>query len=224
MTSDVELQHHHLKLAVEAAQRGDVRSFVLELAASHALDGVLTSLHRQWPRVEVSAVEAIVAEAADALYEKIAVDHGVVGNASAYLWGTARNIVCKRYEAGVLDTVPLTEGLGLSVPAPDESDDRDVDALRDEALRRARALLPGLGQETVQRVMAYIFEGVEKGDMFLDNAAIGAALGLTTLTVRRSMSRGFQRLKEAAQREGIDMAGVLEVSTSEQDDEEAGDE
>jgi hypothetical protein len=63
----------------------------------------------------------------------------------------------------------------------------------------------------VQKVMEFIFDGVEKGESFLDNATIAAALGMTPTTVRRAKSRGFQRLKEAAQHDGIDMGGVLEA-------------
>ena len=216
--------HEHLKLAVHAATRGDAKAFFLAVAASHALDGITRGLQKAWPNVEFGAIEAIVAESAEALYAKVAVDRGVVGSAGAYLWGTARNKLCKRYQAGVLDTVPLVDGIdGLIAHAPDEPDEEDEDALRAEALRRARALLSRLGGETIVQVMTFIFDAIERGDDFIDNATIASAIGKTPQTVRRSKSRGFQRLADSARQDGFDISAVLEANTQDEDEDEGDD-
>lgn len=217
-------QQEHLKLALEAAHRGDTRTFFLELAVSHVLDGIVRGLQKNWPRVEYGAIEAIVAEAVDVLYTRVAVDRGVVGSPEAYLWGTSKNLLHKRHQAGVLDTVPLREAIhSVVVSSPDEDEERDEDAVRSEALRRARGLLPRLGGEVISRVMAFIFDGIDRGDAFIDNETIAAALGMTTMAVRRSKSRGFQRLAAAAKTEGFDVTDVLAANTVDHEDD-TGDE
>jgi DNA-directed RNA polymerase specialized sigma24 family protein len=214
----------HLALAVQAAERQDVRGFFLEVAASHGLDGIVRGLCAAWPLVEVGAVEAIVAEAVETLYEKVAVDRAVIDSAGGFLWGTAKNKIRERHRAGVLDTIPLVEGTeGLTVESPGGDEERDPDELRAEALRRARALLPRLGGEVLTRVMGFIFDAIEHGEPMIPNEMIAGALGLTRETVRRSKSRGFQRLASLARLEGFDLTGI-EVDPGNDNGDDAGDE
>jgi DNA-directed RNA polymerase specialized sigma24 family protein len=211
--------HRHLTLAVQAARRQDERTFFLEIAASHALDGIVRGLHSAWPLVEEGAIEALVAEAVGILYVKVGVEGAVIGSAGAFLWGTAKNKLQERYRAGVLDTVPFVEGTeGLTTEPKDDDPYLDPDALRAEALRHARAILPRLGGEVLVRVMGFIFDAIERGDELIESETIAAALGITRETVRRSKSRGFQRLAAAARQEGLD---VSTLEGNEQDDENA---
>jgi DNA-directed RNA polymerase specialized sigma24 family protein len=215
----------HLGHALQAANEQDERTFVLEIAASHALDGIVRGLQAKWPRVEPGAIEAIVAEAVDTLYTKVAVERAVIGSAGAFLWGTARNKLHERHRAGVLDTVPFAEGTaGLTVDPQDAEPEPDPDVLRAEALRLARALLPRLGGEVIIRVMTFIFDAIERGEAMLPNETIAAALGMTTDAVKRSKSRGWRRLEATARRDGLDIRILDDANADDADDEAGGDE
>lgn len=221
MEPDTKEAQQHLAAAVEAARRHDAKGFVLGIAESHALDGITRGLISRWPGVEPGLVEAVVAEAVDALYIKVAEDGGVVTSPGGYLWGAAQNILRKRYHAGTVETIPFVHGKHAPTYDPREelSEDRNDEALHRTAIQKARSLLPRLGGEIVIKVMTFILDALEQGDVYIDNAMIAEALGLTLPTVRRSKWRGFQRLHREARKEGIDVPETLEITddTNDQD-------
>lgn len=212
-----------LNRAVEAGMSGDVRMYLEELAGAPVFDGIVNGLRRRWPDAEDVVLHDAVADATDALYKRLS--EGVrVLNPGAFLWGAARNQLLK-WQKGRADArgheVPLDE----DYPAPrtaggDPPDDDPSPERRKEALRIARGLLPRLGQQNVQRVMGFIFDGIEADELYLDNATIADALGLTTETVRRAKERGWKRLEREARKAGIALPESVSVAYEQSGDEE----
>ncbi len=103
---------------------------------------------------------------------------------------------------------PLVEDPADSGQEPDvrrkEFDDEAAHEARvREALALARSLLPRLGNTTVERVMSYYFDAVERGDDHVDDEEIANAFGFTRAQVRMARSRGFVRLERAARELGL---------------------
>ncbi len=221
-----EVAKEALNRAVDAGIAGDVRKYLEELAVGPTLDGVVNGLRRRWPDADEAVVHDAVADASDALYTRLS--EGVrVLNPGAFLWGAAKNQLLKwqkeRQDARERQ-VPLTE----ECPAPraiqdDPSGDDPSPERRREALRVARGLLPRLGQQNVQRVMGFIFDGIEADELYLDNATIADALGLSIETVRRVKNRGWERLEREARKAGIPLpeavAAAYELTGSEEPEE-----
>lgn len=196
-------QREHLARAVRAASERNAGAFLREVAASFLADGVIDRLARQWSREDRAVLHDAVADALDALYARVA-DGGLVRDPAGFVWGTAEKILKKRWRDR-----PREEPLSDLEPDPraafdeDALPERDRDLLRAEALRVARSFLPKLGMDVVPRVMSFIFDCIEAGDIYVTNETIANALGLTTATVRRSKNRGFDRLAELGRKAGI---------------------
>lgn len=77
------------------------------------------------------------------------------------------------------------------------------DFQRQWALEKAHALLPRLGGENIQRVMAVVLEAIENGVEDLSYRDIGDTLGLKPDTVKTQVFRGFERLGRLAREEGL---------------------
>lgn len=216
----------HLSAAVEAARRHDARTFVLEIARSHALDGITRGLIVGWPGLELGVIEAAVADAADALYNKVSEQGVVVTSSGGYLWGAAQNILRKHRRDGAIETVPFVEGEHDPTYEPPDSPPEDLDdeERRRTAIQHARTLLSRLGGEVVIKVMTFILDCLEQGDVYIDNSMIADTLGLTLITVRRSKSRGFQRLAREARKEGFAVPEKFDSADEDDDLEEAKDE
>lgn len=212
-----------LAAAITAATGHDPGTYLLELVKSGMLERLTRGMEAEWPHAEPGLIESVVSEAADALYDTVANRGKQVSEPGGYLWGTARNILRSRHDAGLVDLQPYASDTH-DRSQPDDEDSPDRELLRAEALRHARALLPRLGQENVIRVMTYIFDCVEHGDIFVSNADIADALGLTPLAVRRTKSRGFQRLRREALKDGIELPDLTESIDAESDNVLAEDE
>jgi DNA-directed RNA polymerase specialized sigma24 family protein len=197
-TTDTNVAKKHLAAMLDAAARGDVQSFLLELAASRLLDAVTHRLSRTWPKALPGSIEIAVTSAAEALYERAST--GAVVSPAGYVWGAARNRLLKEHRAGLVDTASLDADTDELRGTIFEEEERSSDeGSREEAIAFARSVLPELGEGPVRDVMAFILDCVEAGELYIDNLTIAAALGLSPMTVRRSKSRGFQRLARAAQ-------------------------
>jgi hypothetical protein len=202
-----EDQKNHLREAVAAAARHDARDYITELAASHVLDGLARSLGFHWPGLDQTTLEEVVSEAADALYAKVT-EGGIVREPAGFLWGTASNLLKVRRRQGRLDTKQFDDESIEHNAAGDiqEQPERDRAAMLAVALRFARVALPRLGQENIIRVMAYILDCVEAGELYVDNQHIGDALGLTAEAVAKLKHRGFKRLEREARKHGVRLA------------------
>lgn len=215
MAGDIDSATELLRIAVEAAARRDERDYLVHLLGSHVLDGIIRDLERRWPGVDGSMVEAMVAEAADALYSKLA-GGSLVRSPAGFLWRTANNkLVDYHHAEGV-----VRESFELEQNQSEDSmtDEPDREVMRAEAIRFARSVLPSLGQTTVVQVMSFIIDCIEQGELYIDNKFIGDAIGLTPETVRKAKYRGFERLEREARRRGV----VLDSQVAEmvQDDDE----
>jgi DNA-directed RNA polymerase specialized sigma24 family protein len=207
-----------LREAVECARKRDSRGYVINLAGSHALDGITRTLEAKWPQVDGSIVEAAVAEAADALYDALASGRTIAVPAG-FLWRTAHNKLLKRHAAGLSVSEPFDESIGEHNRVDNAvTDGPDRETMRGEAIRLARSLLPTLGQTTVLQVMSVIIDCLERGESYVDNAFIADTLGLTKETVRKAKHRGFQRLEREARQRGITLDDDL--ANGSQDDDE----
>ena len=192
-------QEECLQRAVKAATKRDAAAYFKELAASAVLDGVTNALRRRWPKAGDDIIYHATAAAADNLYEHV-VDGGPVRSPGGFLWGAAKNEMLEWYHRAQRE-VPLPE-LPEEQVESDETTRPDEGRLRAEALRLARQYLPKLGEINTQRIMAFIFDGIESGSVDLSNATVAEALELSAQTVRRCKSRGFQRLRREAEKTG----------------------
>lgn len=194
--------------ARDAAKRGDPRAMLTALYQAKALDGLHRAFEQRWEgQLPPSEISDAIAKAVDGAYTKL-LGGGPINNLPAWLWKATENALTdcwredhKNRQESVLEEIRDPRG-------SEEMDeaalaDQRRDALRDEALRRARGLLPKLGQSNVTRVMEYILAAVEIGAVDIPASEIGAALELNTDTIYVLRQRGFQRLARLAHAEGL---------------------
>lgn len=207
-STDSQTQRQAIEQAVAAARDGDARGMLAAMHASGVLDGLVRRFCVRWPRLGRDEIDFIVAEAVDVLFEKVRSGDRVL-NPIGFLWkvcdrsATDRRQMRQRErlaEAGVLDG-RSEHGRGNGIVAKDP--DADWDERRRRAIQLARSLLPRLGQQNLQDVMAYVIGAVEAGRDDVPSAEIAESLGLTPGTVRTSLSRGFDRLKRIARDEHL---------------------
>jgi DNA-directed RNA polymerase specialized sigma24 family protein len=214
---DTDLLKRHLAAAANAAAAGDQKTYIIELAASHVLDGIARRLARAWPVAEPGFVEVVVAEAAEAFFTKAA--GGGIRSAAGFIYKTGWNRLSNLHRDGALRAVPLDKAEDIAVD-PDQDDEFDRERLRTRAVQLARQLIGSLGGTTIISVMTYIIDAADAGETDIDNKTIADALGLELQTVRRSKSRGFQRLAKAARKHGIEVPNELLPADEDDQDEE----
>ena len=153
------------------------------------LDGIARYIAAHWSDFDFEDATLFVAAAVDRLYAKIrAGEH--VRNVSAFLFKVALNKASDAYEekkhhVSVEDAGELPDRAqpgGPAAPLPRAQ-------LVAKALELARSFLPELGQENIQRVMAFDLEAVQKGVEDLPAKEVADALALTESTVRQCRSR-----------------------------------
>jgi DNA-directed RNA polymerase specialized sigma24 family protein len=203
--SDRKLREWEALLAAarEAAKRRDAKGMVAALYESKALDGLRRVFQDRWGgRASPSDVDDAVAKAVDGAYAKLA-GGGTVTNLSSWLWKSTENALIDRWHE---DLKHRHDG-DLSKTADPRAEEPDAGkaryALRAEALRQARSLLPKLGQENVVRVMDYILTAIEEGIPDVPAQQIADALDLNVDTVYVLKQRGFQRLTRLARDQGL---------------------
>lgn len=218
MAGDIDSATELLKIAVEAAARRDERDYVVHLLASHVLDGITRNLERSWPRIDASMVEAVVAGAADVLYHRLA--GGIlVRSPAGFLWRTANNKLVNHHHAEAVVREAFEEPVDDHAQSEGSMTDKpDREAMRAEAIRFARSVLPSLGQTIVVQVMSFIIDCIEQGELYIDNKFIADSLGLTPEAVRKAKHRGFMRLEREARRRGMEI--VSQVAEAVQTDYE----
>jgi DNA-directed RNA polymerase specialized sigma24 family protein len=214
----------HLAAAMIAAAGHDPGRYFLELVESGVLERLTRGMEAEWPHAEPGLIEAVVSDATDAVYDAVANRGKQVNEPGGYLWGTTRNIMRTRHDVGLVGVLEYDPGNHDHGRPDDDDDGPDRELLRAEALRHARALLPRLGQENVIKVMTYVFDCVAKGDIFVSNPDIAAALDLKLTAVKRAKWRGFMRLRREALKEGIELPDLSESIENESDDVLAEDE
>jgi DNA-directed RNA polymerase specialized sigma24 family protein len=186
--------------ARQAAQDRDAARALELLAESGFLDGLVRRVQGAYPDFEG---EEIVATGVGRLYVRIA-DTGKrpLQTADAYLlkavFGLAKDEADRRRD----EREAALEHDQLAHRHEGDAPSREV--LRNEAVRVARPLLPRLGQENVQAVMAVVLDAVEEGE-FVSPSEIGELLDLAPNTVSKTIERGIRRLGRVAQEAGVEM-------------------
>jgi RNA polymerase sigma factor (sigma-70 family) len=218
-------QQRLLLRAKEAASAKDLKAMVEALYASGVLDGLVRRLGEKWSSaLDAEDVDFAIAQATDVLY--LAVTQGTrFTDLVAFLWKVADRRLCDRVRQRRRERPRDPADMERVVAADDstEDDGADRERKRAQALAVARSVLPRLGQEHVQSVMAYVFDAVEAGREDVPNAEIAEALGLSNQTVRTSLSRGFKRLSRIALENGLAESGLDAESLSQVVDQGAED-
>jgi DNA-directed RNA polymerase specialized sigma24 family protein len=207
-----EVQRAVIERAVAAAAAGNSVEYFMAIAASHVPDGLIARLRRRWPGMDEDTIYGAVTTAVDSLFAKLS-GGGVVSSPLAYLWKAGFNQLNKTRDRREQEVEYDDDNENHVQAEVDASDRRD--RLRAEALRFARSLLPRLGEQNLQRVMGFIFECVEQREFHVDNETISKATGLSVPSVRRLKSRGFQRLRREAEREGIELGEQFDADEEE---------
>ena len=206
-------QKEALRLAAGAAKNGKPVEMIEELFKSYVLDGLIRGLLYRWSSFTYQDAEDIMAQSVNVLYDTVQKGKPV-GAITPFLkkvsFRKAFDLHAKRARTQSLppgspeletpyhDPVPKDPGLSL-----DGTEEPKHEEKVRQSIKKARELLPRLGQENVRLVMSFIFDAVEAGQQNITNEEIEKALGLSSDTVRASKSRGFCRLKRIAQAESL---------------------
>jgi DNA-directed RNA polymerase specialized sigma24 family protein len=192
------------KTAQEAASQGDpIRLFAI-LCQEHALDGLVRRLQSHFSSIPSAEIEEIIADSIDELYYKVR-GGGVITNAIGFLWKTgyfkAQEYIREKakFEKKTIDD--LDEQTELADEPEIDLEEREK--RRIEAIKTARSLLPRLKSQNIQDVLGFVIDAVEKGIDDLSNHVIADALGLSVITVKNCLYRGFNRLSRIAQEENV---------------------
>jgi DNA-directed RNA polymerase specialized sigma24 family protein len=202
-----------LQGAARALESGNPKGMLECLYSSYFLDGLARGIRRRWPSLSADDSEFVIAQAVDALYTSVAKGKKVLSLA-AFLWKVADRKANDFHERRLREKTVEPQELQeladktLSVPALCDGFDQsepelDHDRRRAEAIRIARGLVPRLGQQNIQSVFSYVLDALQAGEVDVSNQEIATALGISTETVRTSLSRGFARLTRIAREEGL---------------------
>lgn len=207
--------------AVDAARRGDANGMIHALYDCHLLDGVYRVLRNEWFRaVSASDVADCIADAVGKVFEQL-YRGARVRHLYSYILKTAENRLYDLVEKRVVlsdedaELVPADED-GETLLERAEREQRRAE-MRAEALRRARELLPQLGQENIRRVMEAILDAVQNEVPEISDQEIAEITGLKRDTVRQLRNRGLKRLRRLATESGIEI--VSDSLPSEANDE-----
>jgi len=218
-----EKQQDALQRAKESAAAHNPKEMLTALYESGFLDGLPRGLKRRWDKLPAYEIDFIIGQAVDILYKNVSSGEAIL-NLPAYLYRVAHNLACDRYrqlqEQGAYEIGKEESEEGDEEPKEVTqqpwdylADDSVWEERRLQAISAARSLLPKLGQQNIQKVMALIFDGVESGIQDLTNEKISETLGLSLDTVKTSKSRGFRRLARVAREEGLvkDEAEIINI-------------
>jgi RNA polymerase sigma factor (sigma-70 family) len=190
--------------AEAAAKVGDAEKMVEALFLGGSFDAIVRTLQRRYERLSPDDVFDCVAEAVAEAYEALS-SGKAINNFSGYLFKSASNKAYDRVEdlKNLSDENPDRFG----ATGGDEGQQRHAirAELRAQALERARALLPQIGQTNIQRVMEVLLDAVEHEVVDLPPERVAEAVGITPETARRLINRGLQRLRRLAEEAGFNL-------------------
>lgn len=221
-----EQQQELLAKAKEAAISGDAGTMLGALYQSGVLDGLTRQIASKWRSLSLDEIGDIVAEAVDIIYVAIRSGKKVL-NLVAYLWKTSDHKACDYYRirqnqrfltSDDLERIP-DQSSELEDDFDSSTQEVDWEEKRSRVIALVRSLLPRLGQQNIENVMAYILDALEADCVDISNKEIAEALGLSSDTVRQSKHRGFQRLERIVREEGL-AAQVKDVANLKRDYEE----
>jgi RNA polymerase sigma factor (sigma-70 family) len=196
-----------LREAEDAGRKGDAAGMVRALFASNIMDWAVWKVaHDFHGKLGADDARDCVAEAVASCYSAL-VGGKQITTVVGYILKAARHLAVDL--AATTDEHVYTDPdsvADMNDPEQDAAREEVRSALRKEALQRARALLPQLGQDNIQMVMEVIFDAIENDIVDLTDEAISAITGLVPDTVRRLKNRGFERLRRLAAERGYNIA------------------
>lgn len=191
-------QKEAFEKAKAAAVKKEVGTFLRCIHESRFLDGAKRTLEGEW-NFDSEVTHEILSTSVDKFYEVITEGKKILFPA-AYLLKIIKNEAAKTYNKNkefeeFNDSMAYPSVISTHGEVPDVGDDEER---KRKGVEIARSLLPKIGEETVQRVMAYYIDAVEKGVEDVTSKEVAEALGLSQDSVRVWKQRGFERLKRAA--------------------------
>jgi DNA-directed RNA polymerase specialized sigma24 family protein len=207
-----------LQAAQQAAMAGNAPAMLGALSASGYLDGLVRRLRFKWPGLPIFEVEDSVVRAVDSAYA-FAVQGGRIRELGAWLWKTADNIAFHRHQE--YETRGSTEEAEKAASELPETvaERAAAEGLLDrraEAIRLIRQLIPQIGTGQIVDVLQMAFDAAIDDEVDLPPSEIGDALGISAEAVRSLLSRGFKRLKKAAEKNGISFPDEFSDPTDEE--------
>lgn len=202
--TDVDL----FQAAKAAASEGRPDDMLQALNASMFLDGLVRIHRKRWgKKLPEAEIEECIANSVDAAYDGIRVGKPVY-NLGAWLWKVAEKNLADRWTKDYRRRhTSIDDFAERSDTALDDAERADADALADhrksEAVRFARQLLPRLGQGQITDVMTLLIDAVEQGLPDFPADLVADTLGISAGSARKLLSRGLDRLKREAAKEGI---------------------
>lgn len=226
-----DFQERQLRLAHEAAVAGNPKEMLSALWSAGILGGLMGRLRIRWKGLQPSDIEDAIADSLVAVYERVSSGKRVEHIVSLLLkicdcrLSDRHRLLCKEIPHGPDTLADCAGGIAKEAQEDDGSPEREqelpYEAVRAQAIAHAKRLLPRLGQDSIQKVMGFIFDAVEAGCDDISNTEIAEAVGLSLDTVRKSKERGWQRLEREARKEGLMPEGfeeLGEVLSAEADD------
>lgn len=202
--------------AKAAAAKKEVNTFLRCIHESRFLDGAKRTLEAEW-HLDSEATHEILAISVDRFYEAITEGKKILFPA-AYLLKIITNEAAKTYNKNkgfeeFNDSTGYSSVISTHGEVSDVSDEAGNEERKRKGIEIARSLLPKIGEETVQRVMAYYIDAVEKGVEDVTSREVAEALALSQDSVRVWKQRGFERLKRAAIEAGYRKEFLRDIAT-----------
>ena len=218
-----------MEKAQEAVNRSDVLAMLEALTASGYLDGLTRRLQKKWSgSLPWSEVDDCIAQSVDAACG--AVSQGrAIRSLGAWLWKSADKIAHDKWRLDHARRRRFDEGTVPASPEVIETDrERErrqelEEIRRNRAIRKARELLPRIGDGQVRDVMELVIDAAEDRLPDLPASSIADALGISNNAARALVSRGLKRLGRLAAQEGVETPTDLPEMDTDAEDEEHDD-
>lgn len=209
-------QKEALERAKAAASKKEVGLFLRCIHESRFLDGAKRTLEAEW-HFDSELTHEILSTSVDKFYEAITEGKKILYPA-AYLLKIITNEARSTYNKNKRfeefnDSTEYTSVISNDGAVPNVGDEGDDEEKKRKGIEIARSLLPKIGEETVQKVMAYYIDAVEKGVEDVTSGEVAEALGLSQGSVRVWKQRGFDRLKRAAIDAGYRKEFLRDIAT-----------
>ena len=207
-------QNEFFKQAEFAAVNYQPKVMIKALFVSGFIDGLVRRLVSRWKKLPSHEIEVCVAEAVLNAFIKVS-GNGRISNLGGWLWKSAFNnaYMCwqKHYKGRASKNIDVEnyQDADSFYTVEDEYTDERREEIRREAVRLARSLILRIGGGQIEDVMEMVIDAVDKGISDLSPQEIGDALGISPDSVRQLLSRGFNRLRREAQKDGIELPDVL---------------
>jgi len=206
-------QKEALERAKIAAINRDVVAFLGYLHASRFMDGAKRRLKAIYNAFDDERIHEILTVAADRLYEAI-IDGKKIIFPAPYLWKIIINYAQDIYRsadefksldeknAAPKDGVRRQPTRMIPLSSLEYEPEEARNARIEKGLEIAKSLLPKIGNQNVQQVMAYYIDAVAAGVEDVTAREVSEALGITESSVSKWKQRGIERLRRAAVESG----------------------